>query len=264
MRLPALPFVALLAAGLLAGACGSNVEPSAVEPGPPLASNTIDPAELADGSADSSTETEPGDVVGPCTDALAPFTSLGSGGASSAAETMVATICQSAAAQGVLPLSEDPDTAAATFADLIRQEPEALRPVCRALASDVLEANDAGTEPASYLKTRDRRRFVAETCRFLPDYTQAGGFATAALYTDHPQVAQPFCVVQLLRIYDTQWSEERKAAIPRPLFWLVADRTCRAGIRRDLLDVSNPARIVIEESEAFNDLFSKIYAEESA
>jgi hypothetical protein len=164
----------------------------------------------------------------------------------------------------VLPLSEDPETAAATFADLLRREPEALRPVCRELASDVLEAHDAGAEPARYLKARDRRRFVEQTCRFLPDYAQAGGFATTALYADHPQVAQPFCVVQLLRVYDTQWSEERKAAIPRPLFWVVSDRTCRTGIRRDLVDVSNPARIVIEDRDAFNDLFSKIYAEESA
>lgn len=263
----ALP-IPVLAVALLATGCGLGGGSSDDELGAPLEPGTAaavtDPAETSPAAETGQVETEPVDLVGPCLEALAPFTQLGFDSANSAAQELVTAMCEQPAAQAAVAQTADPEQVATAFAGLLRDDPESLRPVCAAYARDaalvITEMEDAGR----YLTAADRRRFAEETCRLLPDHVVADGFDTASLYGEHPQLVLPYCTALLLRVYDTRWSEERKATTPRPLFRRVAERSCRTGIRREIIEVSSPTQIVFADREAFQDLFSEIYQEERA
>jgi hypothetical protein len=177
---------------------------------------------------------------------------------------MVSAMCEQPGAQSAVAQSADPEEVATSFAGLLRDDPEALRPVCTAYARDAVVVVAQTDTPARYVTASDSREFAQETCRLLPDYVVADGFATASLYGEHRQLVVPYCTAQLLRLYDTRWSEERKATTPRPLFRTVAKRSCRAGIRQRIIEVSGPTQIVFADREAFQDLFSELYAEERA
>lgn len=69
--------------------------------------------------------------------------------------------------QDAVAQSADAEQVAVAFAGLLRDDPEALLPVCAAYARDaalvVTEAEDTGR----YLAAADRRRFVDATCELL-------------------------------------------------------------------------------------------------
>jgi len=259
------PLVAVLAAVVLAAGCGLGGGPSDEELASlePAATGALEePGETSSVPETGQTETGPVDLVGPCVEALAPFTKLGTEGANAAAQAMVSAMCEQPAAQDAVAQSSGAEQVAAAFAGLLRDDPKALRPVCAAYARDAALVVTEAEDTERYLAAADRRRFVDATCRLLPDYVVADGFATTSLYGEHRQLVVPYCTALLLRVYDTRWSEERKARTPRPLFRVVATRSCRQGIRRRIIEVGGPTQIVFSDREAFQDLFSAIYEEE--
>jgi hypothetical protein len=263
VRLRHVSWVGLLMAIVLVSGCGSGggADPGA---GVTLDSGLLDLTDQADtsaieGAGTAATETDPAQLVDACNATLAGFTELGTPGANAAAVTMVGTICTTAAEQNQLPLSDDPDAAAAAFADMLRAQPDALRPVCLALATDAIPTLTGTQAPRRYLKVNDRKGFVDTTCRLLPDYTSATGFDLTSLFADHKQLGAPFCTALVLRIYDTRWSERRKAQTPRELYWLVARRSCGAATKNGSVVVSAPTQIEFTDRAAFSRLFENLY-----
>jgi hypothetical protein len=258
-------WVALLAVIVLMSGCGSGSggDPGAGA-GTTLDSGLLDLTNPADTSAiegteTGATETDLAQLVDACNATLAGFTELGTPGANAAAVTMVGTICTTAAEQNQLPLSDDPDAAAAAFADMLRAQPEVLRPVCLALATDAVPTLTGTEKPARYLKVNDRKGFVETTCRLLPDYVTATGFALTSLFVDHKQLGAPFCTALVLRIYDTRWSEGRKAQTPRELYWLVARRSCGTATKNGVVVVRAPTQVEFTDRAAFSRLFENVY-----
>jgi hypothetical protein len=262
VRLRRISWVALLAVIVLASGCGSGGGADAGGAAT-LDSGLLDLTDPADTSAvaaeTGATETGSAQLVDDCNATLAGFTELGTPGANAAAVTMVGTICTSAAEQSQLPLSDDPDAAAAAFADMLRAQPEVLRPVCLALATDAVPTLTGTEKPGRYLKVDDRKDFVETTCRLLPDYATATGFDLKSLFADHKQLGAPFCTALVLRIYDTRWSEKRKAQTPRELYWLVARRSCGTATKNGSVVVSAPTQVQFADRAAFSRLFENVY-----
>jgi hypothetical protein len=151
------------------------------------------------------------------------------------------------------------DQAAAAFADTLRGQPEAARPVCLALATDAVLALTGTQKAARYLEVSDRKGFVETTCGLLPDYATGTGFDLASLFADHKQLGAPFCTTLVLHVYDTRWSERRKAQTPRELYWLVARRSCAAATRNGIVVVSGPTQVEFSDRAAFSQLFQNLY-----